>query len=51
VDDYLAYAKKEHFSGLMYFDSPENIHLYDLIGNNMSEVAVAALMEDVGKDR
>lgn len=43
VDDYVAYAKREHFSGLMFFEDAENVMVYDLINNEKSTVEVGRL--------
>lgn len=38
IEDYITYAKREHFSGLMYFGRSENIRVYDLINDEVTEI-------------
>lgn len=38
VEDYLEYAKREHFSGLMYFDASGRAVAYDLLAGTETEL-------------
>ena len=37
VEDYIDYAGREHFSGLIYFEQAGNATAYDLIGKSHSK--------------
>lgn len=43
VDDYLEYAKREHFSGLFYFENSDTVKVFDLVSGDENEVAIASL--------
>lgn len=49
LEDYLAYAKKEHFSGLMFLEGQNFVEIFDLIGDCMTSAPVKALMEQIEK--
>ncbi len=40
LEDYLEYAKREHFSGMMYFKDERTIAVYDLLNDEVSEVDI-----------
>jgi ATP phosphoribosyltransferase regulatory subunit len=43
VEDYLEYAKREHFSGLFYFENSDTVKVFDLVSGDENEVAIASL--------
>ena len=43
VDDYLEYEKREHFSGLFYFENSDTVKVFDLVSGDENEVAIASL--------
>ncbi len=47
LGDYLAYAKREHFVGLIYFESDERVLVHDFISGEYSAVSPDRLVMDV----
>ena len=43
TNDYLEYAKREHFSGLFYFENSDTVKVFDLVSGDENEVAIASL--------
>ncbi|MBP3326374.1 MAG: ATP phosphoribosyltransferase regulatory subunit [Coprococcus sp.] len=43
LDDYVAYAKREHFSGMLYLKDEKTITVYDLLNDETSEVNIDKL--------
>ena len=43
MEDYLEYAKREHFSGLFYFENSDTVKVFDLVSGDENEVAIASL--------
>ena len=43
VEDYLEYAKREHFSGLFYFENSDMVKVFDLVSGDENEMAIASL--------
>ena len=43
VEDYLDYAKREHFSGVFYFENNAVVKVFDLVGNQEHEVDITTL--------
>ncbi|MGN0394067.1 MAG: ATP phosphoribosyltransferase regulatory subunit, partial [Coprococcus sp.] len=40
LDDYYEYAKREHFSGMLYFKDARTITIYDLLNDEISEADI-----------
>lgn len=47
LEDYLQYAEKNHFGGILYFEDSDLIRIIDIEKNTQNVVAVSELMKEV----